>query len=200
MAKETNKKTKKSVNNTKKATKETKTTKKIVKKQTKGKEIMQQFDTKASIESKKMIIILVSILLVLGLFYLIVGIANGSIDLNKNEPVEIQTSEILAGSTFKQSDEEYLVLYYDFTKDNAEEYTNLISTYTSKENSITIYVVDLSRKFNSSYISDESNTNPENASELKVKDPTLIRIKDKKVVKYIDNIDEIKNYMSSDSN
>ena len=203
MTKETKSKTKKSDINTKKITKANKYTKKSVKKQTKGKEVMQQFETKAAVESKKMIIILVSVVAVLGLFYFIAGIITGSIDLNKNEPAEIQYSEILAGSTFKQEDEEYVVLYYNFTKEDASEYTDLVSTYTSSDNSVSIYTVDLSRKFNSSYIRNDeevANTNPKAAKELKIKDPTLIRIKDKQVIKYIENYEEIKNYMSESSN
>lgn len=203
MAKETAKKTKKSVTKTKKGTKVEKKQPKVIKQKTKGKEIMAQFDTKASVESKKMMIIIAAILVVLGIFYLIVGIANGSIDLNKNEPAKIQNSEILAGSTFKQDDEEYLVLYYDFTKEDAEKYKNLIGTYTSSDNSISIYAVDLSRKFNSSYIKtdrDTTNTNPTNAQELKVSNPTLIKIKDKNVVEYIEDYNEIENYMSPSSN
>ena len=223
MAKETIKKSKKSNNNTKKVTKtnndstkkvtkpktnsnitkkvakEKVTSKKPTKNITKGQEVMRQFDTKATIESKKLLIIIISVVAVLGLFYLIAGIITGTIDLNKNEPAEIQYSEILAGSTFKQDDTEYLVLYYDFTQDDASEYTNLVSTYTSSENSVSIYTVDLSRKFNSSYIKTEEetvNTNPTNAEELKVKNPTLIKIKDKQVIEYKEGFDEIKNYMS----
>ena len=61
------------------------------------------------------------------------------------------------------------------------------------------YTVDLSRKFNSAYIkTDEEsvNKNPTKATDLKLTNPTLIKIKDKKVIDYIEGYDQIKNYMS----
>ena len=81
-----------------------------LKKTTKGKEVMKRIETNASQESKKMIIILAVLIVILVIFYLIAAIVTGKIDLSKNEEPEIQYSEILAGSTFKQNDTEYVVL------------------------------------------------------------------------------------------
>lgn len=192
--KTTDKKTKKSLSSTKKVNNDTKS-----KKATKGKEIIERIDTTPSKESKKMVIILCVLLVILGVFYLIVSLATGKIKLNEKEEATIQYSEILAGSTFKQNKEEYLVLYYDYTMENAADYTSLISTYTSSEENPTLYTVDLSRKFNASYIktdNEESNKNPTTAKELKLSNPTLIKIKDKKVTEYMEGYEEIKNYMS----
>lgn len=170
-----------------------------LKKTTKGKEVMKRIETNASQESKKMIIILAVLIVILVIFYLIAAIVTGKIDLNKNEEPEIQYSEILAGSTFKQNDTEYVVLYYDFTNENASDYTSLVSTFTNNESNPTLYTVDLSRKFNSAYIkTDEEsvNKNPTKATDLKLTNPTLIKIKDQKVIDYIEGYDQIKNYMS----
>ena len=179
----------------------TKVEKKEVKKpaRTQGQEVMKRIETSRGKEFKKMGIILVTVIVVLGLFYFVAGVVTGNIDLNKNEPAEIQYSEILAGSTFKQNSTEYIVIYYDYTSEKASDYGNLISTYLQKENALGVYAVDLSRKFNASYIykdGDTPNTNPTSASELKVKEGTLIQIKDKKVTKYLENYEDIENYMS----
>ena len=169
------------------------------KKRSQGKEVMQRIETGKAKESKKMLIILACVIAVLALFYLIAGVATGSIDLNKNEPAAIQYSEILAGSTFKQTESEYMVLYYDYTGDKTNDYMNLISTYTQKKDAKKFFAVDLSRKFNESYIQkdgDKTNTEPKEVKDLKVKDPTLIHIKDKKVIKYIEDYKEIEDYLS----
>ena len=193
---------KKNIENTKKANAKSvkkDNNKKITSKRTQGQEVMKRIETSKGKEAKKMGIILACVLIILGLFYLIAGVATGSIDLSKNEPAQIQYSQILAGSTFKQSTTEYIVLYYDYTQEKNSDYANLISSYESKESHLTVYTVDLSRKFNSSYIANEgetTNPNPTSASELKVKDPTLIVIKDKKVEKYLENYEDIENYMS----
>ena len=214
MAKQEKKQTKKmnttkttKTNQAKKSTPKKNTTKAVERKKpvrkatrSQGQEVMKRIETSRGKEAKKMGIILVTVLVVLGLFYLVAGIVTGSIDLNKNEPAEIQYSEILAGSTFKQSSTEYIVLYYDYTTEKAADYGNLISTYLQKENALNVYTVDLSRKFNTSYIKQEqdtTNTNPTSASELKVQDGTLIQIKDKKVEKYLESYEEIENYMSN---
>lgn len=197
--KTTDKKTKKNLSRTKKVSNDKKTNNTKSKNTTKGKEIMQRMDTTSSKESKKMLIIVCALIAILGVFYLIVSLATGKIKLNETKEVEIQYSEILAGSTFKQNADEYLVLYYDYTMENAADYTSLVSTYTSKEESLTLYTVDLSRKFNTTYIkkdNEESNKNPTTAKELKLSNPTLIKIKDKKVTEYIEGYEEIKNYMS----
>lgn len=165
----------------------------------KGQEVMQRIETGKAKESKKMLIILGGVVAVLALFYLIAGVATGSIDLNKNEPAAIQYSEILAGSTFKQTESEYIIIYFNYKSEKANDYMQLISNYTQKEKAKKLFAVDLSRKFNESYIKqegEESNTNPTSASELKVQDPTLIHIKDKKVITYVESYEEIESYLS----
>ena len=88
--------------------------------------------------------------------------------------------------------------FYGYAE-NASDYTSLVSTFTNNESNPTLYTVDLSRKFNSAYIkTDEEsvNKNPTKATDLKLTNPTLIKIKDKKVIDYIEGYDQIKNYMS----
>jgi hypothetical protein len=51
--------------------------------------------------------------------------------------------------------------------------------------------------FNKSHITDgDSNHNPESASDLLIKGPTVIKVNDKKVVEYIEGLDAVKNYLS----
>lgn len=142
------------------------------------------------------------LILIFAIIYIGTAIATGEIKLNKDETKEeqtiIQDEEILAGSTFNINKNEYMVLYYDFTNNNSGIYDMLYSNYTSSQKDLPkMYKVDLSKGFNKGYLSDgKLNQNPSNINELKVKDPTLIRIKDKKVVKFISSKDEIKKYIN----
>ena len=71
--------------------------------------------------------------------------------------------------TFKQKDSEYYVLYYDF--DNENDTTLLEAIDSTLSEKLTTYKVDLSKKFNSSYVSDSVNKKATTSSELKIKNP-----------------------------
>ena len=54
----------------------------------------------------------------------------------------------------------------------------------------------MSNSFNKKYSSEtESNENPENAEDLLINVPTIIRIKDGKVAEYIDDLDDVLEYL-----
>lgn len=123
---------------------------------------------------------------------------------NKEEEVEteIQKVEILMGETFEKKDSEYMIVYYDFDdKIYSGLYSTLVESYNYLNVDVPMYKVDLSTNFSKKYMATEeenSNTNPTSLSNLKVKGATLIRIKDKKVVKYIEGKDNIKNYIDEE--
>ena len=138
------------------------------------------------------------LLIVFIIGYLLVGIfinktiTFGKKDKEEKEEVTIDNNTILAGQIFDQANDEYYVLVYDKsdTNDMLGKWKN---TYTNKENALTVYEVDSKEKLNSNYIVDkESNNNPTGYSDLRIKSPTLIRIKDKQVAEYIECEEEIK--------
>ena len=142
------------------------------------------------------------VLIMFIIIYIGTAITKGEIKLTKEEEnkeeVTIQTEEILAGSTFKITDKEYMVLYYDFSSNNSGVYGSMYSSYKNSGNSIKMYRVDLSKGFNKTYVTEGIvNSNPTSADDLKVKTPTLIRIKDKRVTKVISTKEGIKKYINS---
>ncbi len=155
-------------------------------------------DTTYSMELKKLFIILGIILLVIIVLYLIIGIfVTKDIKLFGNtENVEvnstIQYEEILAGETFNMNKDEYYVIFSDSTGNYYSIYKNIISNQTDKS----IYIVDLNNPLNRSYVSDESNKEVQKASDLKVKDNTLIKINNKQNVEYIEDKDAILSYFN----
>ena len=144
----------------------------------------------------KIIIVLVIAFLVM--YLLTVGATKlGWFDIGYTKP-EIAESvinydKIIAGSIFDKKDTDYYVAIADFSGTNNIYYESIISNYKEKESKLPIYYVDLSDELNKSIISEENNTKATNASELKIKDVTLIKITNKKVSKYIIGIDDILN-------
>ncbi len=141
---------------------------------------------------KSIIYNVVGILSVFLLFYLVTYfITNNSRRLNvidvERLPVEIQYKEILAGETFNRPESEYYVLFYDFDGEEAAYYSTIINDFFGK-----IYTVDLGKGFNKPFVSDETNKNVQKASDLRVREATLIKIKNNKNVSYIEgNLEEI---------
>lgn len=142
------------------------------------------------------------ILLTLILCYLLIGLfGTKEINLNnknKNDKkdetkeVSIDNTIITGGQIFDQKDNAYYVVVYDLDS-KLLNLSSWISNYTSKENSIPVYKVDSSKKFNSRYIVKEnSNKNPASYSDLKIISPTLMKIENNVVTSYVEGEDNIK--------
>lgn len=94
----------------------------------------------------------------------------------------IQYDEILISSLFEQPNNEYYVLVTKEDDDYLGVYSVYTSKYQSKENKLRLYSANLSSGFNSSYEAEESNLNTTKIEELKLKDSTLLKISNKKIV------------------
>ena len=144
-------------------------------------------------EIKNLLKILGIIVLVLAVIYFVVGIfITKDIKLfNQNTDTEIETTiqydEILAGETFNRNSSEYYVIFTDSTGNYYSLYKNIVDSNNNKK----IYIVDTSNPLNAMYISEETNPNAQKASELKIKDNTMIKISNQQNVLYIENKDEI---------
>ena len=144
-------------------------------------------DTK---EIKSLIIItLVVILIAASLYFLTIFVNNKKGQSSTN----VDYDTCLVGNMFNRPYDEYYVFLYSSLDSNASTYRGLITNYNEKEDSKKIYYVDLNDKFNKEYLSDSSNPNPSSVSEVKIKDSALVLIKDGKVAKYMENLDDYKN-------
>ena len=140
------------------------------------------------------------VLIALVALYLFVGIfITETISFNKKDKTEekgevvIDNTTIFASQLFDQSEEEYYVLIYD-PNDKVKNVEQFLDTYNSKEDTLKVYRVDSSIKFNSKYIVEsDSNKNPTNYSELRIIAPTLIKISNHNVVEYHEGLEEVKN-------
>ena len=140
------------------------------------------------------------IILVFCLFYIItVYITNhlNNSSVEETEEKSISYSEILVGRSFDMPEEEYLVVYYDFTNtDLASSLASSISTYNSNDSHHTLYTADLNNTFNQKYVSSEGNKTPKDAASLAINGATLIHFKDGKVVDYVEGLNAILNYLA----
>lgn len=133
--------------------------------------------------------IIITIVVVLGVFLLFFlftkKITEKKLKTVEKEKTEasIQYNEILGDNTFTMFPHEYYVLFYDFEGAEAVYLNYLYSSYASQDNQY-IYKVDLGNKLNEKFVSEETNSKASKASELKVKETTLIKIRDGKNVSY----------------
>ncbi len=108
--------------------------------------------------------------------------------------VSYDATIILADDALKQSEKEYMVLFYDKSSDDASYYSNLVSGYKGDSK---IYSVDLSSKMNEAYYAKDGNVNEvmpedmEGFKHSKIASPTLIKVKKGKIVEMKTNKQDI---------
>lgn len=98
----------------------------------------------------------------------------------KRQPIgeaSITYDKILAGSSLKQNEDSYVVVFYS----NDDEIFTAITDYEGTDKG-TIYYVDLKEGLNKYVVSDKVNVNVNSASDLRVKNPTVIKVKKGKIV------------------
>lgn len=154
-------------------------------------------------EVTKIVKILVVLLVILGITYLIAGLITGDIKFGKEKEeetvAEIQYEEILAGESLNRSSDEYYVMYFNFTDNSSSSYITFKDTYTQKENALNMYLVDLEKGFNQSFVrndDEEYNKNPDKVEDIKVVNPTIIKVANNMVVENIQGKTEVINYLS----
>lgn len=136
---------------------------------------VQKNSKEKPLEPKSFAIILVVLLLFFVILYIITGIfiTKDIKWFDKKEITEdtnILTNRILAIDMLRQAEEEYYVYFYN-PKDENSSVTSVVSKLTEK-----VYRVDLSDEFNSNYVGEEASGIVDLVENLKVVNPTLIKI------------------------
>ena len=145
-------------------------------------------------EVKNGIIVGVVVILSLVVVYFITAIVTGEINIGgKKDNTDSSVSDnsydnmIMASTTFDKSEDEYMVIFYS-EKNKTDNLDLIISSY---KGDIKLYKVNTDEVINKFVLSEEENSDATNKDELKIKPPTLIIIKDKKITYYTSNEDEI---------
>lgn len=137
----------------------------------------------------------INIILVLLLFFVILYLITGLFitkdikwfdkkDSDKEEKVSID-NKILASESLRQTEEEYYVYFYDTTNEN-NSLNSVISSLNGK-----VYRVDLSDGFNSNYVGEASGI-VSDINDLKVSDPTVIKVSSERIVEFYSGSEDIR--------
>ena len=154
-----------------------------------------------TMKASTIIKIVLGVVIILLIFYYGLAIfVTKEVDLSSNNNKDNTTEEknnnvsnaILAKNTFNQTDDIYYVYYYDFN-DEDKVLESSINSLTDH----TVYRVDTNSGLNSNYIDTNSgNKNVTSIENLKIKNPTLIKIDNDKVVSYYEGVDAISNFLN----
>ena len=109
---------------------------------------------------------------------------------------EVQSTKILCGSLLNREDSEYYVLAYEMQEDSASLYETVVERYNSASSKLPLYKLDLSNSRNNICKGDNVNITND-VTTLKLSIPTLIKVKDGKIVENYTNYDSIKNILFS---
>lgn len=116
-------------------------------------------------------------------------------DTNTSE-VSIDSSVAIVGTMLNKSDEDYYVILYKEDDNNSGTYSNIVSKYKSKKDSLPIYTVDLSNKLNEKYYDkDNINLTATDINDLRFGNITLLEVKNGKIIKTYTNVDKIKSVL-----
>ena len=152
-------------------------------KSNRNKKLEENITSEDMIKASSIVKIVLGVVVVILVFYYGLAIfVTKEVNLSSNNKKSEDTKEdssnnsvsnaILAKNTFNQMEEVYYVYYYDFNDEN-DVISNSIGSLTDH----TIYRVDTNSGLNSNYVVvDGSNRNVTSIDNLKVSNPTIIRM------------------------
>ncbi len=109
-----------------------------------------------------------------------------------SEATEISSEYISIGTVFTRDMNEYYVLFDDFSGLKNDSYVS----YLASKSNLKVYKVDMSKPENKSFASETSNPKAKRSNELKINGITLVRVKNGKIVNYIETSSKIEEYLS----
>ena len=149
-------------------------------------------------ELKKLVAIFVVVVVIFAIFYVLTVVINNnksSQPKENNSVAVIQYDEILVGEILNQNQDAYYVLATEEDDNNISQYQSYIDNYKSNENSLKVYEVNLSSVFNKKYMSEDSDFDFNQLSEIKFSTATLLKIEDGKLTEYYEGKEEITEYL-----
>ena len=134
----------------------------------------------------------------------LIAIVYGVTELLKEKPEEVKEvvagninyDKVSVGMLLNRPYDEYYVLVFNSEDSKAILYSTVLTQYLQKEEKKKIYFCDLNNNLNSPYYNvnndDKSNPKATKIEDLDFGEITLLKIKNNKINKYIENLDEIK--------
>ncbi len=152
---------------------------------------------------KSFIVILLILSITFGLFYYITYLVVGGQKKDNNPTQIVNADQILLNQMLTMAENEYYVIATKSESklngyssiDYEELYEKYIKDYSSKENSIKFYYVDLNDTMNKSFVG-EKLVVKNDLTDLKINDDVLFKIKDSKIEFYRAGHEAIIDYLS----
>ena len=110
----------------------------------------------------------------------------------------IDYDKVSVGTILNRNINEYYVIVYNQKDENAMYYSAIVTKYLKNDKAKKVFFCDLDNELNAKFYSKDKESNPKakDASEFSFKDLTLIKVKNGKVDKYIEDLDTIKAELS----
>ena len=149
-------------------------------------------------EIRRFVIILFSVIVLVLIVY---GISRVLIDEPDDTYIRNTTAGVIdydmvsIGTMLNRNYDEYYVAIYDEDDPKAIYYSTIISLYADGDDAIKVYYCNLGNYLNQEYkVRDGEHTNPDAKSidELALGNLTLIKVKNGKIVKYLEELDAIR--------
>lgn len=147
---------------------------------------------------RKFIFILCGVALVALMLYFVSSkylIKDGVSKDNISNPETISYNNVNVGNVFNRPYDEYYVFAFDPDSLDASIYSSLMNSFDTKK--AKMYFLNMGLEVNQKAKSESGNKTAKNSNELKLKEPTLIKIKKGSIDKYLESREEIEKELSS---
>ena len=162
---------------------------------------IDKYETDEAKEVKRFVFILLGIIIVVLACYGITKVVKdkktGDNEENATAGV-IDYDKVSVGTILNRNINEDYVIVYNQKDENAMYYSAIVTKYLKNDKAKKVFFCDLDNELNAKFYSKDKESNPKakDASEFSFKDLTLIKVKNGKVDKYIEDLDTIKAELS----
>lgn len=152
---------------------------------------VQKLNKEKPMTMKKFITIIITLIVFFIILYILTGIfiTKDIKWFEKKDTTDTTektiSNKILGVDSLRQAEEEYYVYYYDTTNENSD-INSIVNSLSEK-----VYRVDLHDDFNSNLIGEPSGV-VSDISQLKVSDPTIIKVVSSTINEFYNGIEQIK--------
>jgi hypothetical protein len=144
-------------------------------------------------EVKKFVYILIGVAIIVVLLYFLTAkyLVKDNFQSTDDDTTEVEITydTVNVGNVFNRPYDTYYVFAYDSSESKAIYYATFVNNFDDDNGKL--YFLDLSTEINKKYVGENGNSKATKTSELSLKSPTLIQIKNGKIVNYYEDIDEI---------
>ncbi len=104
----------------------------------------------------------------------------------------IVDNNVVAGTMFNRPDKEYYVFTFSLKSPFTQYYLNKVQQFMDNDKNLTMYLLNTDNELNKPYITDGDYTKSKTIDNLVLKEFSLIKIKNGKIVEYITETEKVK--------